>query len=628
MAEILGIFALTALLGNYINSKEMGGQSDLVPMRKEIPKELLPSSNNRVNEVQETMQAMADDLVKQSANPGVTGILPPLFNTYGTRGQKIQFEERVTAQKMAEINQFNKLANVMGGTKQVIPPTPQVLKSGLGEFENDEDSSKVFSLLTGKPLEKSHSNMTPFFGSIVKQRVEEFANVPLIERYTGTEPRIDRNQGPRFETHRENIYGSPAFTTQVDMSRFIASPYRENELPFEQTRINAPKAWGPEDNIKPQYKSIDELVVNAKETYEGRPVESYKLSGGRGDSRGIFAKINKNKPETSFEWGEDRLFKTTGAILGDKIQPDLSSILKDQKTIGTEYFGNSSAGTDKAKMTTRIISSNSAREDMVVTQASDVKKKFLETKEDSFLRNGGFSSQIDQRRVDTYFATDTQRANENTQILGASREDAGHKQYAFDLPRATTKETTLRETDLAPTSAFYTKPTDTNGNLPLKTTHKEMNVVNKYPGQAKLGSGLGYISAIDSTDLKTTNKEMGLFEQKGMGAVLAGITSEMSRDQYSEANFAKELPIDSRISGPQNFQISGSKNLLNIYVKDRELENKREFAVDFVNKEITSQEHIGSFNTKKEEADQLTRTFSVASDLHQQLRSNEFSLAK
>jgi hypothetical protein len=621
MAEILGIFALTTLAG-YLNSKF---KNEKIEIRKEVPVELIPSTNKRTIEVQNKMQEMADILVKDSQNPQFTGVIPPLFNTYGTRGQKIQMEERVNAQKMAEIATFNKLANVIepSGSRPIEFKDIPAFTTGMGVANFGETTQSV-SLLTGKPLDLTHSNMVPFFGGTVKQRTDEYANTPLIERFTGTEPKLDRDFKPRFETHKQNIYGSPAFTTQVDMSRFIASPFRENELPFSQKRVSAPIAGGPEDNIKPGYKTIDELVVNSKETYAGRLIESGKLSGGRGDTRGLTGSLNKNKPETSFSWGESRLFKTPGDRLAPKIAPDTSVSLRDQKSIGMEYFGN--AGVDNSKTTSRVSRSEIENaEQSLVTKPSDIKRKFLESSNDEFVRNIGKEPQMDDNLKESFFASDTQRATENTQILGGSRAESGHQQYLFDTLKSTTKETTIfNTTDKGPKSAPFTKQMASLDTAPLKTTNKEMNVDNKYTGQAQKGTGLGYIDAASRTFVRTTNKEMGIFENTGMKATLSGVTSEESRDQFKEANFAKQLDNNSRAGGPQKFQISGSKDLINISVKDRELPNKRSANADFVNKSFPSRDLLGSTNLKRS-SDATGRTFEVS--IVNQLKDNTFNIS-
>lgn len=627
MAEILGIFALTTLAG-YLNSKfKNEPEESRVFIRKEVPPELVPSTNTRTIEVQNEMQKMADALVEDSKNPQITGVIPPLFNTYGTRGQKIQMEERVNAQKMAEITAFNKLANVIEPSGKDIVSLQNIpaFTSGIGSFNFAETSGSV-SLLTGKPLDLTHSNMVPFFGGTVKQRTEESANTPLIERFTGTEPRIDRDLKPRFEKQKENIYGSPAFTTQVDMSRFIASPFRENELPFSQTRVKAPIAWGPEDDIKPQYKTIDELVVNSKETYAGRLIESGKLSGGRGDTRGLTGSVNKNKPETSFEWDESRLFKTPGSVVASKIAPDNSILFRDPKTIGMEYFGNAGPNDNNSKTTSRVSRSEVENENNMVTKPSDIKRKFLEPSKDNFVRNIGTTPQQDPTIKDSFFAPETQRSNENNQILAGSRTDAGHQQYLFDIAKLTTKETTVFDTTgKGPKTASFTKQMVSLDNAPLKTTNKEMNAENKYTGQAQKGSGLGYIDAASRTFARTTNKEMGIFQKSGMKATLSGVSAEVSRDQFKEANFAKQLNNDpNRISGPQKFQISGSKDLLNISVKDREVQNTRSANVDFINKSVPSSDLLGSINVKR--AENGGRTFEVSSDIQTQLKDNSFAL--
>jgi hypothetical protein len=626
MAEILGIFALTALLG-YLNAKD-DLPIDSVQVPTEIPKELIPNGKNiytsdRVNEIRDTMQKMADDNFEKSKNPQHTGILPPLFNTYGTRGQKIEFEERVKAKQMAEINEFNKLANVFGDKNG---PLPEIVPVPTGNANYSEESPEV-SILTGLPLDRSHSNMTPFFGSTVKQRTEEFSNVPLIERFTGTEARDKKEIASLYDKKQQNIYGSPAFTTQIDInSRYIPGVFRENELPFEQTRVKAPIAWGPEDTIKPQFKTIDELVVNSKETYKGKLIHSKKLDGGRGEERGITGKVNKNRPETAFEWGEDRLFKTTGEMTAAQLHPDYNQIFRDQKTTAVSYFGNTKAQISKTD--SRLVTGSHGQDPeggrysaTATTIFADPKKRLVENDPLNFIRNNGGSSQLRDNPTGHIMVQQTDRDNPNTQILGGSSERSGPIQQLYDLAKITTKESVLKDRS---GDGIHTAPFKKQKSTQLdsvKTTNKEMNVESKYDPQAHRENGFGYLLHQQSMTAKTTNKETGIYEAKGAPVRTVG---ETSRVQYSNAEFANQLDNDGRISGPEKFNISASKNLVNLYVKDREMENKRDSNPDYINKSITTSESIGELTYRKGETEITNRTFGIVNELHDQLKSNSY----
>jgi hypothetical protein len=588
MAELLGIVALTALFG-YLNSK--GDENPEV--LKDVPKELLSNGNsiytsNRVDEVTKEMQKMADNLVEKSQHPQHTGILPPLFNTYGTRGQKLEFEERAKANQMAEINQFNKLANPLLTDNQLLVPTVDTKSLPTGTAKFDEIGGDNISLLTGLPIDKSHSNMVPFFGSTVKQRTEEFSNAPLIERYTGTEPRSGKQEiSSLADKEKENIYGSPAFTTQIDIqSRYIPSTFRENELPFTQERISAPIAWGPLDKIKPQYKTIDELVVNSKETYEGRFIESSKLTGGKGDKRGVIGSVKKNRPETSFQWGEERLFKGPGAVLAPKGEADSSVTFKDQKTASVSYFGNSHKESEGNAVRLR---GEGASGEELVTDTSDSKRRILEEDTSRIFRNGQWSSQLRKNPTDGIMVQFTERGNENTQILGGNKERSGQIQQLFDEAKATMKETTVFDAS----TGGHQRGSFTKNKMGLmdgvKPTHKEQTVENKYKSQAYRGIG------------------------------------EMSRKQFDKVQLKKELDADGRISGPQKFNLSASKNLVNISVKDKVGVNIRDQMPSPINIQSAHTSSIGQLSTKRQEKNVYDRTFGVANDIASQLKTNDYA---
>merc|ERR1712224_673802 len=76
--------------------------------------------------------------------------------------------------------------------------------------KNNSNKNIHISTLSGKPIdikEFTHNNMSPFFGSSVKQNTYEFANQPLLELYTGTSNlSMEKNAiKPMFSSCKNNI---------------------------------------------------------------------------------------------------------------------------------------------------------------------------------------------------------------------------------------------------------------------------------------------------------------------------------------------------------------------------------------------------------------------------------------
>lgn len=196
---------------------------------------------------------------------------------------------------------------------------------------NNIDNNKILGVsLTGDLIDTNnfqHNNMTPFFGSKVKQNVDEYATKNILDFHTGDNTAYIKKNEVKFmfkpEMNITSPYGLENFNDQTQ-DRYYVSNIRNNELPIEQVKvargINRGYGWegtggfhqeDVRDFVMP--KSVDELRVksNPKETYEGRVLPG-KLFTGKGE---VAPNITKNRPETSFEHGHDRLFKTTGAYI-------------------------------------------------------------------------------------------------------------------------------------------------------------------------------------------------------------------------------------------------------------------------------------------------------------------------
>jgi hypothetical protein len=197
---------------------------------------------------------------------------------------------------------------------------------------NPSYQQKPFYSLTGEKVDTSyfkHDNMVPYFGGHVRSRnLDANSNEGVLDNYQGQGSQIFSKveQSPLFSPgeHYNYAYGAPN-SNDFYQSRVNPSLRMANVKPFEEERVApglglgftnegsggfnsgmaAREMWLP--------KNVDELRVNnhSKSSEHG-------LLGREGPAiskvtyRGDHAPVNKNKQETAFELGHDRLFTTTG----------------------------------------------------------------------------------------------------------------------------------------------------------------------------------------------------------------------------------------------------------------------------------------------------------------------------
>jgi hypothetical protein len=180
----------------------------------------------------------------------------------------------------------------------------------------------VIQSMNGQFIDKSefvHNNMQPFFGSKVKQNVEEFANNHRLEEQTGNMTNYrKKTEIPQLfdpQTNLTNPYGSSNLSGYMN-ERYIVSNIRNSEVPVEKIYVgpglnngySAEPSGGFQQASTRDFcmpKNVDELRTkdNPKMIYHGRIV-----AGQKGTELGKFGKMTKRRPETSFEHGKERFF--------------------------------------------------------------------------------------------------------------------------------------------------------------------------------------------------------------------------------------------------------------------------------------------------------------------------------
>ena len=267
----------------------------------------------------------------------------------------------------------NKLHNSTSYTDKYFKPTPRThLDGSTNSLENKnvtsvseiekmhlQNQGQEFTSMTGSKVDNDyfrHNNMVPFFGrNNTARSVENNQTDSVMDNYLGkgTQQIEKKEQSPLFapSDNYQWAYGAPNQTDFIQ-SRVNASTKISNVLPFEQEKVGPgiDKGYGTEgsggfnsgmanrDSWMP--KTVDEMRVktNAKSSgvglfgHEGPAVSSIKELGSIG-------KLEKNRPERSFEMGHDRVMTTTGLEKGVTLRPIQEDRYTNRPETTTSYTG-------------------------------------------------------------------------------------------------------------------------------------------------------------------------------------------------------------------------------------------------------------------------------------------------
>lgn len=234
-------------------------------------------------------------------------------------------------------------------------PVDKFFHSDVYHNQASQDPNRYTSL-TGNTVSASsltHNNMTPFFGSKVKQTVDFKNNENRMDNMigSGTQYIKKTEQAPLFKP-QENMqwaHGTPN-TSDFIQSRINPSSSMANVKPFQEVRVgpglnerggvlgsggfNA----GMEMREKWMPKTVDELRVanNQKQTYEG------VVLGGKREvqNRGMMGKMEKHRPERVFDHGPDRYFVTSGIEKAQTARAEQVMKYENRGDTTKEYYGN------------------------------------------------------------------------------------------------------------------------------------------------------------------------------------------------------------------------------------------------------------------------------------------------
>lgn len=583
--ETLAILGLTAMLGySFAESESIRNVSENDVIHDQVPVEEIPVSkniynSNMVNEAEDAVLQMSIANYKQAEEPSMTGMLPPIYNSYGAVGNNSIISKGgvvdASIKTLANVNNTNRYVDVTAKGNAPSGPSRPMFKpllnldtaepTNFSNFGMGKETSNDISLLTGKPIERDHNNMVPFFGSNTKQNIETYANVPALDQYTGNRSTFihKSEQKPFFELYTQDIHGTPQVTTSIETDRFIPSVYRQNEKPFEQERVNAPMSFTVDNPVTvaaTNYPTIDQMrTVN-------KPQVSYQTqlnSGKYGEVRGVQGEVNKNRVDTSFELGHSRLFTSTGVQISQAAQENYSQMTPTTRSEqNIEYYG---PGVDSGALKTiPRYSTNVDNTDELTVISQENRRQQFEADYQRNIASANMTSHDDYGRSGVILTELERDTTNQMHTINANRSNAGAKLPLQDQIKTTIKETTMVRDGRGHATHAVNK-SDTSGltGVQLKTTNKETTVKNKFKGHANKKDQMGYVVA--NYDAKATHKETtGQTDYRG-AAGPAQSQSQENRQRFKNASISKTREVlvsNQRPSGANHFNLAGGTGVL------------------------------------------------------------------
>lgn len=587
------IIGLTGVIGYHLNSNGKTPRKKIKPRTNISPNEIPSGKNiytsNFSKEIDAKERKIAKQNYKKSKNPEKTNIIPPLYNTYckwdcDENGEPIKSDKTILPsvlpvddntleKRQQQILSGPMFSNIKVDGQQLGNAGEQLSTVMKEEFSN-------ISELSGQPVNSSHNNMVPFFGSNVTQNTQVNTNTSILENYTGLSdiPTKKQETLKMFSNQKENIYGTKPTGDLINLDRYVDSNLKTNLLPTSQIKVQPL----PEEYVRPSYKDVDDLRVatNPKVSYSA-PVTQGKHFVG---NRGITGKVNKNQPDTYYINSSDRYFTTVGSVKAPKARENYSNIKFTPKSETSEIAPNltpaynnvHSGGKSRIVKSSNVCNSNN----QLFTIADDDNKQ---TYKQDWIRNA--KSKINSNNFlnrDSYVAYEQERETSNiVAIRPANDSSRGYHQSLPDQARTTNKEGNLFSyTGIATNDVDAPRDYSAEYNYTRETQWLNNPDYKGTPGQAS--KSIVNTSQYDNIDISTHREDIddrkgyvsgGQKENTPLGS--SGVNMHLRDDSLRKTKYNYGANVQTHISEPTNlFNIGCPTDVSNKEVTEHDFTNR------------------------------------------------------
>ena len=276
----VAIFGALAFLGKSLTSESKTPRK-IADVREEVSQNEIPSSTNvyrsvHTRQIYENEKKLASERFEKSKNSKRTNIVSNLATT------ECGFD-------CSNAPPIEETPSLLPKFKRVPSKIEEQISSGPMFKEPSFLINKAHKqTMSGENFKMTHNNMHPHFRGHSKQNMTPGRNEFILEKFTGVEPltKSKKEVASAPNTVKQNTSG---VLFKPDTERYIPSQYKTNNLPYPEIRVQPMD----ETTVRPQFKDIDDLRVNKKESYK-LPVNKAVLKvSQRGE---IGAKVRETIP--------------------------------------------------------------------------------------------------------------------------------------------------------------------------------------------------------------------------------------------------------------------------------------------------------------------------------------------
>ena len=354
--EYLIVSSILGLGYIYQNSKEK--KTFKQSKKSKISNNERPNSYNyytdhRSYNIWQSEQRKANKLLDKSKFPQDTNVVTP-GPPYPIIYNKVDYTDKTLPIEFNANQKYEEILVDNIDNKSMQMPNKEVSNKSIPESGGFKGIS-----LTGNPIDPNsftHNNMQPFFGSGVKQNMDEFSTRGIFENFTGTDDTYQKKkeQKPLFQPQKNlgNVYGKQNLDGYM-LDRYYVSNLRQNETPIEKVYVgpglnqgytNEPTGGFQQadtrDYILPKTTDESRVKTNPKISYYGRINPGEKIA-----KPGKVGTVYKNKPDTFYVQNSDRYFTTTGQVVAPEQRPCIVTKYTNRKTTELKTRKGSAAPT-------------------------------------------------------------------------------------------------------------------------------------------------------------------------------------------------------------------------------------------------------------------------------------------
>lgn len=546
------------------NNKDQNNKSVSKKFTGNVPKNQIPSVQNtytskRAYNIFQNEQKKANVLLEKSKYPQDTNVVTP-GPSFPIMYNKVDYSD---ATLPVEFNSYQQYDNVLINDNIAVDQRSAVNNNNiLNNKMSPNNGGFVGISLTGDPINPdkfTHNNQVPFFGSAVKQNLDEFSTRGIFETFTGEQDNYQKKkeQSLFFEPQKNvtNVYGTQS-TDGFMLDRYYVSNIRSNETPVEKVYVGPGLNQGytnepsggfqqPDAQDYAMPKTTDEIRVktNPKISYYGKVNAGQKIA-----KPGKVGTLYKNRPDTFYIQDADRYFTTTGQVIAPEQRPAIVTKYTNRKTTGLKTRTGSAAPTNGTVAQVRSkyrVSRKITYNDGGLRNAgsvggwsitgmlglggdketpNDYGKKSIRIRNNNRVTNKEVDYVLNFKSVNQKgVARNEQKAKKTKkyELIKNNRQNGNYqgsikKGKVYDpsnIAKITVKQTTERNdhngnlSAQKPSAGAVYDPNDV-----ARTTIKETNIHNKHSGQ--MNSGINKGVAYDPNDvMRTTIKETSIHNE-------------------------------------------------------------------------------------------------------------------